>query len=96
MCAEVAGAVRPEKVRSTVIIVSSVLRTTVANPVAGEAFGGDSCVPLSDAVYVVAAEARGAKPVRAAPIVATSASSGTTPRRPAVDLRELIFTLLMA
>src|SRR5258706_1663510 len=46
MCAAVAGATRPEKLRLTVMDVCKALSTMVANPVAVEAFAGTSLAPF--------------------------------------------------
>lgn len=47
MCAAIAGAIKPDQFRSTVMNVWLGSSTTVATPVAGEPLGGTSCVPLN-------------------------------------------------
>jgi hypothetical protein len=46
MCEAVVEPTRPEKVTSTIMVCATASMVTTANPVAGDAFGGDSAGSL--------------------------------------------------
>ena len=66
MVAAVAGVVRLDQLRSTVICVSALFKSTVPKPVPCEAVGGTSWAPVRDASNNIVARAGTDKSVTAA------------------------------